>query len=31
MMDFIYGIVTTLVIEIIMLAIYTHKQINGGK
>jgi hypothetical protein len=30
MLDFFYGIVTTLVVEIILLAIYTHKQINGG-
>ena len=31
MLDFILGIVTTIVVEIILLAIYTHKQIYGGK
>ena len=30
MLDFIFGIVTTLVVEIILLAIYTHKLIYGG-
>lgn len=31
MLDFILGIVTTIVVEFILLAIYTYKQINGGK
>lgn len=31
MLDFILGIVTTIVFEIILLVIYTHKQIFGGK
>lgn len=30
MLNFFYGIVTTLVVEIILLVIYTHK-IYGGK
>ena len=30
MLDFFYGIVTTLVIEFILLAIYT-KKVYGGK
>ena len=30
MLEFIFGIITTLVVEIILLAIYTHK-IYGGK
>ncbi len=30
MLDFILGIVTTLVVEIILLGIYTYKQIFGG-
>ena len=30
MLEFIYGIVTTLIVEIILLAIYTHR-IYGGK
>lgn len=31
MLEFIFGIVTTLVVEIILLAIYTHKKFFGGK
>lgn len=31
MLDFILGVVTTIVFEILLLAIYTYKQINGGK
>jgi hypothetical protein len=29
MLDFFYGIITTLVVEIILLAIYTHKHYGG--
>jgi hypothetical protein len=31
MLDFILGIVTTLLTEIILLAIYTHKHYGGNK
>ena len=31
MLEFIFGIVTTLVVEIILLAIYTHKIYGGNK
>ena len=31
MLEFIFGIVTTLVVEIILLAIYTHKHYGGNK
>jgi hypothetical protein len=29
MLGFFYGIITTLVVEIILLAIYTHKHYGG--
>ena len=31
MLDFILGIVTTLVTEIILLVIYTHRKFGGKK
>lgn len=31
MLDFILGVVTTIVVEMVLLAIYTHKLIYGGK
>lgn len=30
MLGFILGVETTLIVEIILLGIYTYKQINGG-